>query len=96
MKRKLSLLLLCAALLLAAAALVAAQDAPGGGFAISWWTVDGGGGRSQAGSYTLGGTVGQADAGRLTGANYVLRGGFWRGGWNPAQGLKTHLPLVIK
>ena len=46
-------------------------------YAIDWWTVDGGGGVSTGGSYSLSGTVGQPDAGLLSGGNFALAGGFW-------------------
>jgi hypothetical protein len=76
MKRYLFLILLGLAGLAAARAL--AQ--PGGGFAIGWATVDGGGTISAAGGgYELGGTIGQPDAGTLTGGSYTLEGGFWPG-----------------
>lgn len=45
---------------------------------ISWFTVDGGGGTSTDGTVTVSGTIGQADAGRLTGAPYIaIAGGYW-------------------
>lgn len=53
--------------------------APNGTFSIDWWTVDGGGGASSGGAYTLSGTVGQADAGALSGGGLSLQGGFWSG-----------------
>jgi hypothetical protein len=71
---------LCLALLLAVLAggvRGAWADEQVGGFAISWWSVDGGGGSSQGGPYTLRGTVGQPDAGRLSGGEYRLESGFW-------------------
>ncbi len=46
-------------------------------FAIDWSTIDGGGGTSAGGAYAVSGTIGQPDAGKLTGANYTLVGGFW-------------------
>ena len=47
-------------------------------YAIDWYTIDGGGASpSGGGQYALGGTIGQADAGTLTGAPYTLAGGFW-------------------
>ena len=50
------------------------------GYSLDWWTVDGGGTTSSAGgSYSLGGTIGQPDAGTSTGGGYALAGGFWRG-----------------
>ncbi len=49
----------------------------GGGFDLSWSSIDGGGGTSTGGVYSVSGTIGQPDAGRLVGGNYVLEGGFW-------------------
>ena len=46
-------------------------------YAIDWFTIDGGGGTSTGGVYSLSGTIGQPDAGRMTGAGYALDGGFW-------------------
>src|SRR2546423_10495314 len=44
-------------------------------YSIDWFTVDGGGGTSTGGSYSLSGTIGQPDAGRLSGGSYVVNGG---------------------
>jgi hypothetical protein len=44
---------------------------------ISWFTIDGGGGSSSGGGYSVSGTIGQPDAGKMRGANYSLLGGFW-------------------
>ena len=46
-------------------------------FSIDWFTIDGGGGTSTGGVYSLSGTIGQPDAGALTGGNFSLAGGFW-------------------
>jgi hypothetical protein len=47
-------------------------------YVIDWHTVDGGGEMwSTGGSYDLGGTIGQPDAGVMTGGAYTLTGGFW-------------------
>lgn len=47
---------------------------------LTWNTVDGGGGmNSVGGTYTLSGTIGQPDAGVMTGGTYTLTGGFWAG-----------------
>ncbi|HET9496461.1 MAG TPA: S-layer homology domain-containing protein, partial [Chloroflexia bacterium] len=63
-------------------ALVYAQV--GGGFDLSWATVDGGGGTfSTGGPYSLGGTIGQPDAGTMSGGNFSLDGGFWGAAGNP-------------
>ena len=66
----------------------------GGGYDLTWSTIDGGGYTfSTGGSYSLGGTVGQADAGGLTGGGYSLAGGFWGGG---AAQHRVYLPLVMR
>ncbi len=44
---------------------------------IDWFTIDGGGGTSTGGVYSVSGTVGQPDAGRMSGGNYAVDGGFW-------------------
>jgi Dockerin type I domain len=68
------------------AALVAVVGARGGGgmaavlpdFDLSWHTVDGGGVmRSTGGDFELSGTIGQPDAGAMSGGNFTLTGGFW-------------------
>ncbi|MEJ5344535.1 MAG: hypothetical protein WHS83_06465 [Chloroflexus sp.] len=57
-----------------------ALTSSGGPYNLNWWTVDGGGYTvSTGGSYALGGTVGQTDAGVLSGGSYTLSGGFWGG-----------------
>lgn len=48
----------------------------GGSLDLTWNTVDGGGGRSAGGAFALQGTIGQADAGSLSGGAYTLSGGF--------------------
>jgi hypothetical protein len=71
---------------------------------LSWWTLDGGGATFSGGGYaaalpgagyTLGGTVGQPDAGLLTAGDYTLGGGFWRGS-ALVVGYKLYLPLVLR
>ncbi len=49
----------------------------GGDYEISWSTIDGGGGRSIGGDFALVGTIGQPDAGEMSGGDYDLSGGFW-------------------
>lgn len=49
----------------------------GQNYSIDWYSIDGGGGTSTGGVYSISGTIGQPDAGRLTGASYVMEGGFW-------------------
>lgn len=60
---------------------------------LSWWTMDGGGATfSSGGSYELGGTIGQPDAGTLSGGDYTLGGGFWVGGAAVAPTTPTATP----
>lgn len=66
--------------LLALAFLSCAAGIGSAQFAIPRFTADSGGGGSTGGAFRLGGTAGQADAGRLTGASFALAGGFWAGG----------------
>lgn len=66
---------------LAAATLAALAGAASAQLVVSRFTVDGGGTtRATGGSYTLGGTIGQPDAGRLSGGSLTVSGGFWSGG----------------
>jgi len=83
--------LLTALALLLTTATVVGQD--GSGYDLSWWTVDGGGGESSGDRYALAGTVGQPDAGTLTGGEYSLVGGFWAGA--PVK-YEVFLPLVLR
>jgi hypothetical protein len=46
-------------------------------YAIDWYTIDGGGGASTGGVYSVSGTIGQPDAGQMSGGNYTIEGGFW-------------------
>src|SRR5437763_14623156 len=46
-------------------------------FSIDWFTIDGGGGTSTGGVYSVSGTIGQPDAGHMSGGNYTIDGGFW-------------------
>lgn len=46
-------------------------------YSIDWSTIDGGGGTSTGGVYAVTGTIGQPDAGRMSGGNYSIDGGFW-------------------
>ena len=58
----------------------------------SWSTIDGGGGVSSGGDYTLSGTIGQPDAGTMSGGAYLLAGGFWSD-WTPCF---VNLPDLAK
>jgi hypothetical protein len=49
-------------------------------FDLYWHTIDGGGGMfSTGGDFELSGTIGQPDAGVMTGGDLTLAGGFWPG-----------------
>ena len=48
-----------------------------GQYSIDWSTIDGGGGTSTGGVFSVSGTIGQPDAGAMSGGNYTLEGGFW-------------------
>ena len=87
-------LLLISIIVLVLLATVSAGYAYMNGYTLPWWTVDGGGGRSSNAQYSLSGTIGQTDAGVLSGGNYTLLGGFW-GGERVAGG-QFFLPLVNK
>ncbi|MBN1135398.1 MAG: hypothetical protein JXM73_02375 [Anaerolineae bacterium] len=77
-------------LVLSLTAGVVAQE----GYDLSWWTADGGGQTfSTGGGYSLGGTIGQADAGLLSGSGYTLAAGFWSGG---TAIYRVYLPLVFR
>jgi hypothetical protein len=67
---------------------------PQSGYSIEWYTIDGGGAMfSTGGSYSLGGSIGQPDAGSLGGGSYTLNGGFWGGA---SINYSIYLPLVLK
>lgn len=57
-----------------------ASSAAAQSFDLSWNTIDGGGATFSAGAtFSLGGTIGQPDAGVMTGGQFTLVGGFWAG-----------------
>jgi hypothetical protein len=84
----LSISLLC--LVLAAGPALAAVQA----LEIGWFTVDGGGGTSGGGDYSLSGTIGQADAGVLSGGGYTLTGGLWNKAVTVPAERRLYLPMV--
>ncbi len=47
-----------------------------GALDVPWFSMDGGGGTSTGGEFTLSGSVGQPDAGRLAGGDFAVEGGF--------------------
>src|SRR5947208_6551917 len=67
-----TVLVLVAVLAGFAASRVSAQN-----YSIDWFTIDGGGGTSTGGVYSVSGTIGQPDAGHMSGGNYTIDGGFW-------------------
>jgi len=89
-------LLIIVALLVAGLAVGTAWAADQAGYDLSWWTVDAGGTTfSTADGYTVGATVGQPDAGVLSGNGYTLAGGFWGGGV-VARRFQLYLPLMLR
>lgn len=93
-KKVLLLLALCTLCLLVGSAILAAPTSSGG-FAVPWWTVDGGGHYSGGATFSLRGTSGQADAGRLSGGVYELSGGFWNNGI-PSSVYRLYLPALLR
>ena len=87
MKKIVLMLTLLGGVLLAFSPVVQAQP-----YAITWWTIDGGGGTSSGGGYSLSGTIGQPDAGVMSGGLYTLTGGFW--GLEPIH--LIYLPLILR
>lgn len=72
-----------------------AQGQSGGGYDLSWNTIDGGGATfSTGGAYSLGGTIGQPDAGQMAGGAYSLAGGFWRGGSSAPTAVEPPTPAA--
>ena len=72
------LLLLAASVLCVSA--VAALPQSGGSYDLARNTVDGGGVvQSTGGGFVLSATIGQTDAGVMTGGEFQLSGGFWFG-----------------
>ncbi len=62
-------------------------------YSIEWFDVAGGGGTSAGGVYSVSGTIGQPDAGTMSGGNFSLQGGFWPGLAVPIPGGPT---LIIQ
>lgn len=84
-----TLLLVLAAILVGG---IVAQAQTGGGYDLTWNVVGSGDMSSTSGTYSMGGTAGQAGAGLLSGGSYTLNGGFW----NLFTGYGTYLPLIVK
>lgn len=58
-------------------AMAFAVRAPAQTYSIDWFTIDGGGGTSTGGVFSVTGTIGQPDAGKMSGGNFTVNGGFW-------------------
>lgn len=81
----------CLSLLIVAQVLAAPQA-----YSLNWWTVDNGGGTSDGGIYSLSGTVGQPDAGDMSGGEYLLSGGFWSKLITQVLSWLIYLPITIR
>ncbi len=46
-------------------------------YSIGWYTIAGGGGTSSNAQYSVLGTIGQADAGTMSGGSFSVTDGFW-------------------
>jgi hypothetical protein len=75
---------LCCLAALAFCSVTSTHAQGGGGLAIVWHTIDGGGGTSTGRGFSLSGTIGQPDAGTMSGGSFTLQGGFWASGVEPA------------
>ncbi|MBX3373799.1 MAG: hypothetical protein KF817_08180 [Phycisphaeraceae bacterium] len=68
-------------LALMASLLVTIAGVRAGDFDLAWHTIDGGGGSSAGGVpggvFSLSGSIGQPDAGAMSGGGFTLAGGFW-------------------
>lgn len=65
-----------------------------GGYDLTWNTIDGGGAMfSTGGTYSLGGTIGQFNAGSMSGGSYTLVSGFWGGA---TARYNIYLPLILR
>jgi hypothetical protein len=69
----------------------------GQGYAISWWTIDNGGATtpSTGGGFSLSGTIGQSDAGKMSSGGFGLAGGFWQSGVVAGEH-RLYLPVVLR
>ncbi len=63
--------------ILTLSAWLAASGAVAADYAITWSTIDAGGGTCTSGVYSATGTIGQPDAGTMSGGGFTLQGGFW-------------------
>lgn len=91
-------LFLTVAVILTVVTTVPLALAQSGPLDIPWYTIDGGGTTaSSGGDFVLSGTVGQPDAGVLSGGIYIVRGGFRGVAPVPDTKVSTvYLPLIQK
>lgn len=78
--------------------LASAHVQTGGTYELTWSTIDGGSATFSTGDvYELGGTIGQPDAGTMSGETYSLGGGFWGFATNVVNSVqKLFLPMILK
>jgi hypothetical protein len=95
-RRSVLALLSIGVLLLAVWTIAAASDELAESLSIAWWTADGGGGDSSGGPYTLRGTAGQPDAGRASGGDFALVGGFWAAAPFEPGVIELFMPMVTR
>ena len=88
-KWKIPSAVLVVAVLLGSTAIAATQA-----YDLDWWTVDGGGNTSSGGVYSLSATIGQPDAGSLSGGDFTLAGGYWSEAVSVPPVRELYLPLV--
>lgn len=63
---------------------------------LTWRTIDcGGAAFATTGNLRLGATIGQPDAGQLSGGAFTLRGGFWTGGQPGALDVEDDPPTAL-
>ena len=76
---------------------VSITHAQSGGVYEVWGNV-GAGGTVSGGAYQIAATIGQPEAGQISGGDYTLGGGFWGGGVvvKAADKYKVYLPVVIR
>jgi hypothetical protein len=60
-------------------------------YGVDRYLFTGGGGTSSGGGYTLTSSIGQPEAGKLTGGAFTLEGGFWPGLIVPSEAAPTLL-----
>jgi|CXWK01.1.fsa_nt_gi hypothetical protein len=94
--RKTILLVALCLLLIVAGAIASASSDLVDSLSIPWWTADGGGDNSNGGPYVLRGTAGQSDAGRASGGDFSLAGGFWAAYPFEQGPIELYMPMVVK